>query len=85
MTRPVSGFQLQLAFERGADKLPAFLRIARAIAGDARAGRLAAGTRLPGSRELATSLGVHRNTVLAKLATWGIQRPGSPDGRAATQ
>jgi DNA-binding NtrC family response regulator len=28
-------------------------------------------------------LGVHRNTVLAKLSAWGIQRPGA-EGRAAT-
>ncbi len=27
-------------------------------------------------------LGVHRNTVLAKLAAWGIQRPGQPEGRS---
>jgi DNA-binding NtrC family response regulator len=27
-------------------------------------------------------LGVHRNTVLAKLATWGVRRPGDSDGRA---
>ena len=33
----------------------------------------------------ARQLGVHRNTVLAKLTTWGVQRPGSPDGRAALQ
>ncbi len=45
--------------------LPQFLRIARAIADDARSGRLAPGARLPGSRELARSLCVHRNTVLA--------------------
>jgi DNA-binding NtrC family response regulator len=32
----------------------------------------------------ARQLGVHRNTVLAKLATWGVQRPGSPEGRAAS-
>jgi DNA-binding NtrC family response regulator len=29
----------------------------------------------------ARKLGVHRNTVLAKLAAWGIQRPAAPDGR----
>ncbi|MEX2145841.1 MAG: sigma-54 dependent transcriptional regulator, partial [Candidatus Rokuibacteriota bacterium] len=28
-------------------------------------------------------LGVHRNTILAKLAAWGVQRPG-PDGRSAS-
>jgi transcriptional regulator of acetoin/glycerol metabolism len=27
-------------------------------------------------------LGVHRNTVLAKLAAWGIQRPGQAEGRS---
>jgi len=44
---------------------PTFLRIARAVADDIRRGRLRAGDALPGSRTLATSLGVHRNTVLA--------------------
>jgi DNA-binding NtrC family response regulator len=29
-------------------------------------------------------LGVHRNTVLVKLAGWGVQRPGGPEGRSAT-
>lgn len=48
-----------------ADTGPTFLRIARAIAEDIRRGRLKAGDALPGSRTLATSLGVHRNTVLA--------------------
>jgi DNA-binding NtrC family response regulator len=26
-------------------------------------------------------LGVHRNTILAKLSTWGVRRPGDPEGR----
>ncbi len=30
----------------------------------------------------ARELGVHRNTILAKLSTWGIQRPGSGEGRS---
>jgi DNA-binding NtrC family response regulator len=30
----------------------------------------------------ARKLGVHRNTVLAKLATWGIHRPAALDGRS---
>src|SRR5690606_38779228 len=42
-----------------------FLRIARAIMQDIERGRLCPGDALPGSRTLATSLGVHRNTVLA--------------------
>ena len=29
-------------------------------------------------------LGVHRNTVLAKLSAWGVQRPGGPEGRSAS-
>ena len=29
-------------------------------------------------------LGVHRNTVLAKLAGWGVQRPRATDGRSAS-
>ena len=29
-------------------------------------------------------LGVHRNTVLVKLASWGVHRPGAPEGRSAT-
>lgn len=44
---------------------PAFVQIARAITEDIRRGRLRAGDALPGTRTLATSLGVHRNTVLA--------------------
>lgn len=48
--------------------LPPFLQIARALSDDIRRGRLRAGDRLPGSRRLAVSLDVHRNTVLAALA-----------------
>jgi DNA-binding NtrC family response regulator len=33
----------------------------------------------------ARQLGVHRNTVLAKLAAWGVQRPGTPEDRTASQ
>ena len=33
----------------------------------------------------ARQLGVHRNTVLTKLALWGIQRPGTPEDRASSQ
>jgi transcriptional regulator with PAS, ATPase and Fis domain len=29
-------------------------------------------------------LGVHRNTVLVKLASWGVHRPGTSEGRSAT-
>lgn len=44
---------------------PVYLQITRAISADIRRGRLGPGDRLPGSRTLAKTLGVHRNTVLA--------------------
>jgi GntR family transcriptional regulator/MocR family aminotransferase len=53
--------------EDGADA-PLFQRIAWAIADEIRRGRLAPGAPLPGSRRLATELGVHRNTVIAAYA-----------------
>lgn len=63
----MSAWTVEIDVERG-DGLaaePVFLRIARAVAEDIRRGRLRSGDELPGSRTLATSLGVHRNTVLA--------------------
>jgi len=48
--------------------LPPFLQIARALANDIQRGRLRPGDRLPGSRRLADTLHVHRNTVLAAQA-----------------
>ena len=66
MTRPVGGWELTLSTDLATESsLPVFLRIARAVADAARSGRLSAGTRLPGSRELARTLSVHRNTVIA--------------------
>src|SRR5882762_6705844 len=47
--------------------LPPFLQIARSLAADIQRGRLRPGDRLPGSRPLAESLEVHRNTVIAAL------------------
>ncbi len=47
------------------DQQPVFLSIARSLADDIARGRLRPGQALPGSRTLAASLGVHRNTVLA--------------------
>lgn len=57
-------YQPDLSRETG----PVFLAISRSIASDIRRGRLAPGTRLPGSRELASALSVHRNTVVAAYA-----------------
>ena len=54
-------------------ELPVFVRIAAAITDDIRRGRLRAGDALPGSRPLATSLGVHRNTVLAAYRELGAE------------
>jgi GntR family transcriptional regulator/MocR family aminotransferase len=62
---------------------PVFLRIARAVSDDIRRGRLRAGDALPGSRTLAASLGVHRNTVLAayrELAAEGWIAPETARG-----
>ena len=58
--------------------LPPFLQIARSLAADIQRGRLRPGDRLPGSRRLAASLQVHRNTVLAALAEgWLETMPGA--------
>jgi GntR family transcriptional regulator/MocR family aminotransferase len=48
-----------------ASPTPLFVQIARALAEDIRRGRLKPGAPLPGSRALAVTLRVHRNTVLA--------------------
>lgn len=60
----MSGWELNLDLESARDE-PVFLRIARAISEDVRRGRLRPGDPLPGSRTLAQTLAVHRNTVLA--------------------
>lgn len=65
-------WQLTLSLDARAEA-PIFLRLAQAIRDDVRAGRLPPGARLPGSRTLAGSLGVHRNTVLAGYAELAAQ------------
>ncbi|MFV8749738.1 PLP-dependent aminotransferase family protein [Nannocystaceae bacterium ST9] len=47
---------------------PGYVQLARAVARDLERGRLHVGQRLPGSRTLATRLGVARNTVIAAYA-----------------
>ncbi len=64
MRRP---WELVIDLDRDAAP-PPFLQIARSLAADIQRGRLRPGDRLPGSRRLAASLHVHRNTVLAALA-----------------
>jgi hypothetical protein len=50
--------------------LPVYLQIARAIADDVRRARLPPGDALPGSRTLARTLNVHRNTVSRPTPSW---------------
>lgn len=57
----------QLSASKAA-RAPLYVQIVDAIARDIRRGRLIPGQELPGSRSLAESLGVHRNTVLAAYA-----------------
>ncbi len=57
-------WELSVALDE-ASPTPLFVQIARAFAEDIRRGRLKAGEALPGSRSLATTLQVHRNTILA--------------------
>jgi GntR family transcriptional regulator/MocR family aminotransferase len=64
---PRSAWEPAIDIERDA-ALPPFLQIARSLAADIQRGRLRPGDLLPGSRRLAESLEVHRNTVLAALA-----------------
>src|SRR5215831_1439537 len=64
---PRSRWEPMIEVDRDA-ALPPFLQIARSLAADIQRGRLRPGDRLPGSRRLADSLEVHRNTVLAALA-----------------
>lgn len=61
-----SAFTLSLPAEGGDS--PLFVQIAAALVEAIRRGRLRPGARLPSSRALAKSLGVHRNTVLAAFA-----------------
>lgn len=50
---------------KGDDSQPLFLRLAASILSEIERGRLGPGDRLPGTRSLALSLNVHRNTVTA--------------------
>jgi GntR family transcriptional regulator / MocR family aminotransferase len=67
-------WELSVALDPGRGQ-PLFLQLASAIADDIRRGRLKAGEPLPGTRELAESLEVNRNTVVAgydELAAEGL-------------
>jgi GntR family transcriptional regulator/MocR family aminotransferase len=58
------GWDVQLALPSG-DTRPLFLQIAHQLSDGIRQGRLRPAQRLPGSRQLAQQLGVHRNTVIS--------------------
>ena len=88
-----------VALQAGSPREPVFQQIARAIRGDIRRGRLRPGDALPGSRSLARTLAVHRNTVLAayrelEAEGWIVSGrrttrvapglPEAPSGRART-
>lgn len=60
-------WEFVIDFDRQAT-LPPFLQIARKVADEIRRGRLRPADRLPGSRPLAATLRVHRNTILAAYA-----------------
>jgi GntR family transcriptional regulator/MocR family aminotransferase len=73
-------FTFAVELERSANT-PLYAQIARAVAADVRRGRLRPGAELPGTRSLATLLGVHRNTVLSAYAEltaegWLVTRAG---------
>lgn len=84
MPRPYD-FVLEL---EDSQRIPLFVRISQAIARDIARGRLKAGSRLPGSRTLAETLGVHRSTVVSAYAEllaqgWIVTRPGGATRIAA--
>lgn len=63
-----------------ADKVPVYLQVARALAGEIQRGRLPAGSPLPGTRALSRLLGLHRNTITAAYEEltaqgWAISEP----------
>lgn len=63
MKRP---WELQIGILQVSEK-PVYVQIADAMIDAIRSGRLAAGTALPGSRQLAAALGVNRNTLVEAL------------------
>lgn len=67
MDRPAHPWALSLTLQAN-DGAPLFQQIAQALIREIRRGRLKRGDRLPGTRTLAESLLVNRNTVLAAYA-----------------
>lgn len=61
---------------------PLFRQVIRAISEDVRRGRLKPGAELPGSRTLARTLGLHRNTILAAYRELGAEGWIAQEGRS---
>lgn len=77
---------LEATLQRGADAEPLQRQLHRRLQEAILAGRLAPGSRLPGSRALAEGLGVSRNTVIAayeQLSAEGYLRPDRQGTRVA--
>jgi len=62
MVAALSPWEFKIVLDKGVPT-PAYLQIAHAIISEIERGRLAPGTALPGTRELALQLGVNRKTV----------------------
>ncbi len=77
----MSRWQLNLVLHESSPS-PIFVQIADAIVAEIQRGRLGKGARLPGSRALAQSLKVHRNTVLSAYAE--LQSQGWLETRQAS-
>ncbi len=80
--RQAAGWQFSLTLDEGTEE-PLFRRISRAIVAEIQRGRLRPGARLPGTRTLARTLRVNRNTVLAayeELAGEGWTDPARASG-----
>ncbi|MFC7328493.1 PLP-dependent aminotransferase family protein [Marinactinospora rubrisoli] len=77
--RRINGHLLARLVEVGADERPYYLALGRAVSALVMDGRIATRTRLPAERDLATALGVSRNTVTAAY-TW-LREHGYLDSR----
>ena len=67
LSRPLRNWEFSLTLNLNSDS-PLSVQIAQAVVADIQRGRLQPGVRLPGTRTLAETLSVHRNTVLAAYA-----------------
>ncbi|TPV96726.1 MAG: PLP-dependent aminotransferase family protein [Myxococcales bacterium FL481] len=77
----MADWNIELALNPGHHE-PLFVQLAAALVREIESGRLRPGQRLPGTRTLATRLGVHRNTALAAVRElqsqgWVETRPAS--------